>query len=65
MMPLLMNVFWGVLVPASILLISVILTFWLYRLFSQAPPPPEARPDSGGTDGTRSNGGRREANSSP
>lgn len=30
-----MKFFWGVVVPAVILLLSFILTFWLYRRFSK------------------------------
>jgi hypothetical protein len=38
-----MNLFWGVFVPASIMLVSVVLTCWLYRMFSQTPPPTASR----------------------
>jgi uncharacterized membrane protein YdjX (TVP38/TMEM64 family) len=30
-----MKFFWGVVVPALIMLLSFILTFWLYRRFSR------------------------------
>jgi uncharacterized membrane protein YdjX (TVP38/TMEM64 family) len=35
-----MKFFWGVVVPALIMLLSFILTFWLYRRFSRDDSDP-------------------------